>query len=221
MLALAGVLAAALSRPRGFARRASQSARLGALFLAPLLPSLAIYPSISAWMSASKERRVEAEYAPQAAQQREQLQATLPRALRPSSGAVVGRVRHLVGRVRRAHRQTVRFWSGPKPISRPRCPRWSARSEWRPASWFALNLPEYGTTPFRGGSCDAWAPPYEETSPFGSSRRNVLRASRAICDGRRGRRRCRARDARLPIAALHLVEQSVSRVVARGPEPGV
>jgi hypothetical protein len=52
-------------------------------------------------------------------------------------------------------------------------------------SWFALNLPEYGTTPFRGGSCDAWAPPYEETSPFGSSRRNVLRASRAICDGDR------------------------------------
>src|SRR5205814_8797291 len=54
----------------------------------------------------------------------------------------------------------------------------------RLVSRFALILPEYGTTNDRSGSCDEWEL-YEEVSPFGSTLRPVLRASRAICDRRR------------------------------------
>src|SRR6185436_11582041 len=55
----------------------------------------------------------------------------------------------------------------------------------RLVSRFAMILPEYGSTGVRAGSCDEWEL-YEEVSPFGSSLRPVLRASRAICDnGRR------------------------------------
>ena len=44
-----------------------------------------------------------------------------------------------------------------------------------------LNLPEYGTTRHHAASC-AWDL-VEEVSPFGSSQRPVLRASRGICEG--------------------------------------
>lgn len=185
---LSGLLASALARPRGLARRASQSARLGALLVALALPSLAMYPSMTAFASAAKERQVARDYAPQAAGQREQLQARLPRAL-AAIDAVPSLADFVTSSSEDAAPTTDRaflVWSQTDLASAGTT---SAVELYGPngglVSWFALNLPEYGTTPYRGGSCDAWAPPYEETAPFGSSRRNVLRASRAICDGDR------------------------------------
>src|SRR5262249_50283494 len=55
----------------------------------------------------------------------------------------------------------------------------------RLVSRFALDLPEYGVTEYRGGSCGNWEL-YEEGAPFGAARGKGLRASRAICiNGRR------------------------------------
>jgi signal transduction histidine kinase len=50
-------------------------------------------------------------------------------------------------------------------------------------SRFALNLPDYETTPYRPTGC-TWDS-LEESSPFGSTERHVLRASRGICDSHR------------------------------------
>src|SRR5262249_14931515 len=50
-------------------------------------------------------------------------------------------------------------------------------------SRFALNLPEYETAPYRPPNCER--DPIEESSPFGSAERHVLRASRGICNARR------------------------------------
>src|SRR5262249_21875392 len=50
-------------------------------------------------------------------------------------------------------------------------------------SRFALNLPDYETSPYRPTGC-TWDS-LEEVLPFGSSERHVLRASRGICDARR------------------------------------
>ncbi|MEQ1869743.1 MAG: HAMP domain-containing sensor histidine kinase [Vicinamibacterales bacterium] len=187
-IALAGLCAAALSRPRGISRRASQSARIGALFLGLLLPSLALYPSVSARAAQAKERRVAAEYAPLAAGQRERLQANLPRAL-AAIDAVPSLAELVTSSSEDAAPTTDRAFLVWSQTDLALAGTTSAVELYGPngglVSWFALNLPEYGTTPFLGGSCDAWAPPYEETSSFGSRRRNVLRVSRAICDGNR------------------------------------
>jgi signal transduction histidine kinase len=182
---VAALAAMVLTRPRGMARRASQAARIGVFFLALLVPALAMYPSLTAFATAAKERLVSAEFAPQAARQREELQARLPRAL-SAIDAVSSLAEFVTSSSEDAAPTTDRaflVWSQTEfAASRTT----SAVELYGPngglVSWFALNLPEYGTTPYRGGRCDAWASPYEETSPFGSSRRNVLRVSRAICD---------------------------------------
>ncbi|MFN7984003.1 MAG: hypothetical protein U0Q11_19315 [Vicinamibacterales bacterium] len=83
---LAGVVALlaawSLSRPRGPVRRASQAARLGLLFLALVVPAVALYPSLQAFAVAFKEQNVVVEMALQVASQREDLQLRrLPHAL--------------------------------------------------------------------------------------------------------------------------------------------
>jgi signal transduction histidine kinase len=189
--AAAGLAALALSRPRGATRRASQAARLGLLFAGLVLPALALYPSLDAFAVASKERLIEGTFAPDVANQREDLQARqLPLALEAID----------------AMTSLPQFVSTSSVEAAPATDRaflvWSRTvlSEERTTSAvelygatgalvsrFALNLPEYGTAEYRGGSCSDWEL-YEEVSPFGtlSTLRNVLRASRAICqNGRR------------------------------------
>ena len=86
----------------------------------------------------------------------------------------------------------------------------------RLVSRFALNLPDYAAPPHQAAAC-RWAV-VDEMSPFGSSERHVLRASRAICErGARRRLDRRQRDARLSDAAVHRVAEPVSRVAAAGP----
>src|SRR5262249_5438110 len=73
---------AALSRPHGPVRRASQAARFGLLFLALLIPAVAMYPSIDAFATASRERTIVTDFAPQVARQRDDLKLVrLPHAL--------------------------------------------------------------------------------------------------------------------------------------------
>src|SRR5207245_6093121 len=72
-LGVAGACAAAIARIRGRARRASQAARLTALWLGLLVPAFAMYPALLAFATAAKERLVESEFGPEAARQREDL----------------------------------------------------------------------------------------------------------------------------------------------------
>lgn len=182
----AGAAAIALTRPRGATRRASQAARLALLFLGLVLPALALYPSLNAFTVDAKEHLVESQFAPLVASLREDLQSRrLPQALEAIDGLA----------------ELSAFVSTSSADAAPTTDRafivWSqtelARSRTTSAvelygqngrlvSRFALDLPEYAAPEYRGGSCVDWEL-YEEVSPFGSSLRNVLRASRAICAG--------------------------------------
>jgi len=179
------VMLAALRRP---ARRASQSARVGGLYLALLMPAVAVYPSLQAFASEAKEELVAGEFAAQVASQREDLQSRrLPDALE-----AIDAMRNLGDLV-----------TAPEQDASPTTDRayivWSRTelatyrttsavelysANGRLISRFALNLPEYVAGSYATGSCDDWES-YEEASSVGSSTRNVLRASRAICSNQR------------------------------------
>ena len=180
----AGLGAVLLSRPRGAARRASQAARLGLFFLGLGLPALALYPSLDAYSVASKERVVASQFAPLVASQREDLQLRrLPQALE-AIDATASLAEFVTSSSEDAAPTTDRafiVWSQTE-LARTRTT--SAVELYGPngrlVSRFALDLPEYGAAEYRGGSCTDWEL-FEEVSPFGSTLRNVLRASRAIC----------------------------------------
>ena len=199
-------------------RRVSQSARLAVFFLALLAPAIAMYPSLLAHATEAKERLVAEEFGPQALSLREDLQRRLQQA-------------------RRADRRDPRRWTNCSgPTARRRRPNrafavWSRTelatyrltsavelygAERRDcSSRFALSLPEYSTTRVSSGR-DA---PGNSCS---TRCRRSVRASATCCAPSRGvcvrgrdrRRHRRARDARLPDAAVHLVAERVSRVAA-------
>jgi signal transduction histidine kinase len=189
VIAAAALAATVLSRPHGPVRRASPAARLGSLFLALLLPAIALYPSINAFATKSREQTIASDFAPQVARQREDLKLVrLPHALEAIE----------------AMPSLAEFVTSSSEDQAPTTDRafivWSQTElatyritsavelygpNGRLVSRFALILPEYGSTNERTGSCDEWEL-YEEVSPFGSTLRPVLRASRAICvNGRR------------------------------------
>ena len=218
-LAVSARCAAALARLRPAARHASQTVRLGASSSRALLtPSLAMYPSLLAFATEAKERLIADEFGPEATEPSRRPAATrAPRARSDRHHARAGRVRHRLRRRNAVDRSG--FSSGRKPTSATY--RLTSAVELydpdgRLLSRFALNLPEVRTrrTP-RPPSCH-WEAPFDELSPFGSSERHVLRASRGICvRGTHRRRHRRPRDARLSDAAVHRVAEPVSRVAAR------
>jgi len=185
--AAVGVCAAALGRPRGRVRRASQAARLGALLLALLVPAVAMYPTLHALTTEAKERLVATEYGPQAARQREDLATRrLPVAL-DQIDAMPSLREFVTTSAESATPTTDRaflVWSQTE-LARYRLTSavelYGAAG--RLVSRFALNLPEYSTTEYVAPGCD-WDL-VEEVSPFGSTERHVLRASRGICEGNR------------------------------------
>ncbi len=186
-VAASGAAATLLARPRGAARRASQAARLGLFFLGLVLPGLALYPSLNALAVASKERLIVNQLAPLVASQREDLQVRrLPQSLEAIDTAT-SLAEFVTSSSEDAAPTTDRafiVWSQTE-LARTRTT--SAVELYGPngrlVSRFALDLPEYAAPEYRGGSCTDWEL-YEEVSPFGSTLRNVLRASRAICVNR-------------------------------------
>ena len=187
-LVLAGCLAAALSAPtvRPWFRHASHAARMLALFLALLLPTLLMYPSLLHYAGGSKRRFVEAQYAEQAATHPEQLQDYLNEAL-----VQIDRLPEL---------QTMTATIAPSPVARPDTD--GAFFIWRQTilaqlrltsaielydtrgtlvSHFALNFPEYAgaSQDWRVTRCD-WDV-FGEVAPFGPQDRRILHAERAIC----------------------------------------
>ena len=184
-LAAAGALAWVLAQPRGRVRRVSETTRLLALYLALLVPAMAMYPSLHAFSTEAKERLVAESFAPLAESQRVNLRTRqLPRALEQID-AMPTLVDFVTGSAEDAAPTTDRaflVWS----LTELAQYRLSSAVELygatgRLVSRFALNLPEYTTTPYLPRTCADWDL-YEEVSPFGSRERHVLRASRGICD---------------------------------------
>jgi signal transduction histidine kinase len=181
----AGACAAAVARVRRRAHRASQTARLIALFLAFIVPALAMYPSLVALATAAKERLVMTRFAPQAVRQRDELKLRLALTLDQ-----IDALQSLPQLVRDAAPDT--------PTSVRAFLVWSKtdlathrltsavelyNAEGSLISRFALSLPEYTTSRYTAEGC-GWDA-FEEVSPFGSNERHVLRASRGICEGGR------------------------------------
>jgi signal transduction histidine kinase len=187
-LTAAAGLAVVLSRPRGRARRASQTARLFTLYLALLVPALAMYPSMHADVIEARERLIAEEFGPQAASQREDLwRRRLPQALAEIDAmpTLVDFVTSSAEDAAPTRDRAFLVWSQ-TTLAEYRLTSAIELSgpNGRLVSSFALNLPEYTPTPYLGGGCGEWDL-IEEVPPFGSTKRHVLRASRGICDGRR------------------------------------
>jgi signal transduction histidine kinase len=187
-LSAVGILAVATRRFRSWSRRVSQAARLGAAFLALLVPAVAMYPSLLALATSAKEQLVATEFGPQAASQREDLQLRLRRALEQIDAlpSLTGFVVPFADRATPSTDRAFLVWAKTDLAA----DRLTSAVELYGAdghlvSRFALNLSEYTTPEQRAGSCD-WSL-FDEVSAFGSWERHVLRASRGICSDRRTR----------------------------------
>jgi len=183
----AGASAVVLARVGGKLRRASQAARLGALFLALLVPAVSMYPSLFSFATDAKELLIAGEYGPQARRQREDLKLRLAHTLDqidalPSLAQFVaapGGANTLVPTTDRAFfvwkmtdLATYRLTSAIELYG----------ANGRLVDRFS-NLPEYTTAPYFATSC-GWEL-FDEPSPLGSAIRRVLRASRGICEHER------------------------------------
>jgi signal transduction histidine kinase len=190
---VAAVLAAAalaflLQRPRGRARRGSETARLFAMYLALLMPALVLYPSLYSFAIEAKERLIAEEFGPQAQSQREDLwRRRLPEALGQidaMSSTLVDFVTTSAEDETPTRDRAYLAWSQ-TALAQYRLTSsielYTARG--RLVSGFALNLPEYAPTPYVAGPCEGWDS--YEIPPLGSTERHVLRASRSICESGR------------------------------------
>jgi len=158
-VALAGsaVCAYALSRPRGVFRRASQGARLILLYLALLVPALALYPSLDAFSRDAKDRLVAGTFGPE---------ALLVASRSDDGGPTIDQAFDVWSRtVLSEHRITsaIELYSANGQL----------------VSRFALNLPEY-TFPLHLATSCQWAV-FEEVTSFAARDRHVLRATRGLC----------------------------------------
>ena len=186
----AGASAIVLARVGSKLRRASQAARLIAVFVALLVPAVAMYPSLFAFATEAKELLIAGEYGPQALRQRDDLRLRLAHTLDQ-----IDALRSLPQFVTAPG--TSNDARGAAPTTDRAFFVWSMTdlATYRLTSAMELygangrlvdrfsNLPEYTTSPYFAASCD-WEK-VAEISPFGSAVRQVLRASRGICE--RGR----------------------------------
>jgi signal transduction histidine kinase len=179
-LAMAALCSIALATVPQRARRVPQASRLLALFLAIAAPSLAFYPSLSAFGTARKEQIIESEYAPQVLTQRDELRSRLYKTL-DEIDAMPTLADFVRGTSSSATEQARAVWSM-TDLARFRLT--SAielyNADGALVSRFALNLPEYTTPRHETTSCD-WEG-FEEVLPFGASERFVPQASKGICE---------------------------------------
>ena len=185
-LAAAAGCAVGLGSANRKTRRSSQAMRLATIFLALLVPALAMYPSVFALTAEAKEQLVATSYRPEVQSQRRDLQDRMRRtldqidALPVLSSFLVPSADDTVTTSDRAYR----LWSQTDLAAyRLTSSVELYAADGRIASLFALNLPETTGTMYRATGCD-WNV-FDEESPFGANGRHLLRASRGICD--RGR----------------------------------
>jgi len=183
---VAGASAITVTSIRSRFRRASQSARIFTVFLALLVPAIAMYPSVLAFATDAKERLVATKYGPQATSQREDLEQRVRNSLAEIDAGPS--LKEFVAGVDVATPTTDRAFLAWSRTDLAAFRLTSALElfnvQGRLVSRFALSLPEYSTSPYRATGC-AWEPLVDEVSPLGSIERHVLRTSRGICDNGR------------------------------------
>lgn len=167
-------------------RRAAQAARLAAIFVAIAAPSFVLYPSVFREATNAKRQVISGQLAPDALQFRDTLQTTVGEA-----AAQIDAMPGLVDVV------TAASADADSPSTDAAFLVWSQtdlaldrltsaielyRADGTLVSRFALNLPEYTSTPQKWieSSCD-WDV-FEEVSPIGSEERRLLHAGRGICE---------------------------------------
>lgn len=171
-------------------RHTTVAARIMALFVAFLLPSLLLYPSVSFYTTRALRAVVATQYAVQAQQHPEMLQSRLEEVRRE-----IDALRSLPDLVR--GRSAASGDGGDAPGAAFFVWRQTALASARLTSAvelydadgglidrFALNFPEYtGTiqTPRTAASCD-WEV-FGEAARFGSEERRMLHAEKSICEG--------------------------------------
>jgi signal transduction histidine kinase len=184
-LAAAGGCALSLPKLRVRARRVSQSMRIAGLFLALVVPAIAMYPSLSAFAIQAKERLIANEYGAQVIAQRDDLQQRLSRALDQidALAALPQLVAAPAGEETATRAFTV--WTQTE-LQRYRVTSAVGLygADGRRVSRFALILPEIGSAPYRPVGCnwdlsDDVSPP--RSSRTGANESHVLRASRGVC----------------------------------------
>jgi signal transduction histidine kinase len=184
-----------IGRVRASLRRASQAARLLALMLGLLLPSLAFYPTLVDASARARRARVESAYAPEVLAQRRTLQARLAGALRD-----IDRLTGIEDLVRAADPDP----EGAPPVdaafliwSQTELARLRVTSSielYNAAgtlvSRFSLKLPDVAGAPGATDIGCGWDV-FEEVSPFFAEERRLLHAGRGLCltgaDGRQRR----------------------------------
>jgi signal transduction histidine kinase len=184
-VAAVGSCVLALRGPRARARRASQAARMVAVFSALILPSLAMYPSLQAFTTDARDRLVAEQYGPAALRLRDDLQTSLNRA-GEEIDALPSLKEFLIEPADETESTDAAYqlWSKTDlAAARVTSAVELYGRDGRLVSRFFLNLPEYATTNFKAASC-RWEV-IDENSPIGSSERHVLRASRGICENNR------------------------------------
>ncbi len=147
-----------------------------------------MYPSLYAFATEAKEQLVATEFGPQALGQREALKEQLQQTVdeidaQPSLAQFVAGSQTGSPAADRAFLAFVIWSRTPLATYRLKSAVELYHPDGRLLSRFALNLPDYETTPYRPVGC-TWDS-LEEASPFGSSERHVLRASRGLCDSNR------------------------------------
>lgn len=184
-----------IGRVRADLRRASQAARLLALMLGVVLPSLAFYPTLVDAATRARRTLIETDYAPEVRDQRRTLQARLARTL-----ADIDRLTGLEDLARAADPApegapsvdaAFLIWSQTE-LSRLRLTSSIElfNADGTLVSRFSLKLPDVGgAQPAEASGCD-WDV-FEEVSPFFAEERRLLHADRGLCrtepDGRRRR----------------------------------
>ena len=180
-----GLCTIALAHFRRRVRRASQAARWWALFLALVGPSLVMYPSLLAFMREAEERLIVTKYGPETLGQRDELQNILYAALDEIEGlpSLAALVTNAGEATTPSPTRAFSVWSRTElKVNRVTSAVELYAAAGRLISRFAFNLPEYTDSPHREAGCKDWDL-IDELSPFGSTERHVLRATRAICEG--------------------------------------
>ena len=181
-LAAAGACAIGLGRAHARTKRRSQAMRLSAIFLALLVPCLALYPSVFTLTIEAKEHLVETSYRPEVESQRKNLQDRMQRSL-DQVDALPALASFLappaVDTVTTSDR-AYRLWAQTDLAAY----RLTSSVELYGAdgalvSLFSLNLPDSTGATYRPTRC-TWDV-FDEESPFGANGRRLLRASRGIC----------------------------------------
>ena len=183
-LAAIGACALALGWPRGRMRRASQTATIVGIFAALVVPSLAMYPSLHAFTTEAKDRLVAEQYGPAALRLRDDLQTSESRRRGNRRAALLSEFLIEPADETESTDAAYQLWSKTDLAdARVTSAVELYRADGRLVSRFFLNLPECAITNFRAAGC-RWDV-IDESSPFGSSERHVLRASRGICQNGR------------------------------------